>query len=89
MKSAYEIAMERLEKESGPSKKLTEEQKSRIADVEKCFDAKAAELKLDFETRFAAAASLEEFNTLKAEMASALRSVEEKRDREKDAIWNE
>ena len=41
MKSAYELAMERLEKESGPSKKLTDEQKASIADIEELNTIKA------------------------------------------------
>ena len=35
MKSAYELAMERLAEAGGPTKTLTDEQKARIADIEK------------------------------------------------------
>ena len=42
MKSAYEIAMERLEKKA-PIKKLTPEQKARIAEINSLYGSKIAE----------------------------------------------
>jgi hypothetical protein len=42
MKSAYELAMERLEKQS-PSASLSEEQKREIADIESNYRARIAE----------------------------------------------
>ena len=42
MKSAYELAMERLEK-AAPSISLTEEQKKQLAEVESKFKARIAE----------------------------------------------
>lgn len=42
MKSAYELAMERLEK-NAPTQKLTEEQKTRIAEINSLYGAKIAE----------------------------------------------
>lgn len=42
MKSAYELAMERLEKNQ-PTKKLTEHQKERIAEINSLYGAKIAE----------------------------------------------
>ena len=42
MKSAYELAMERLEK-NAPTQKLTEDQKARIAEVNSLYGAKIAE----------------------------------------------
>jgi hypothetical protein len=42
MKSAYELAMERLEKQS-PTHKLTERQKTEIADIDATLRAKIAE----------------------------------------------
>ena len=41
MKSAYELAMERLEKES-PQESLTEEKKELISEIEKKYSAKIA-----------------------------------------------
>jgi hypothetical protein len=42
MKSAYELAMERLEK-SAPVQKLTDDQKARIAEINSLYGAKIAE----------------------------------------------
>jgi hypothetical protein len=42
MKSAYELAMERLEKES-PTEKLTEAQKAEIAEIDSTYKARIAE----------------------------------------------
>ena len=42
MKSAYELAMERLEKQA-PSAKLTEEQRQALAEIDNVYKAKIAE----------------------------------------------
>jgi len=42
MKSAYELAMERLEKKA-PTKKLTEKQKAEIAEINSLYGSKIAE----------------------------------------------
>lgn len=89
MKNAYEIAMERLKAESGAAKTLTDEQRARIADIEKKYDARIAETRLSFEEKMAGATNYEELNALRAELAQTLQGLEEKRDREKDAVWNE
>ena len=86
MKSAYELAMERLEQSSGPSKKLSEDQKQQIAELEKTYDAKIAEMRLSYESKIAVA-DFNEQAALQAEMAEKIKSLEEKRDREKEAVW--
>jgi len=88
MKSAYEIAMERIERESGPQRKLSEAQRLEIAEIEKRYDARIAEVKLNMERECAGAATLEEFQRLQAETASQIQTLEEKRGREKEAAWN-
>jgi hypothetical protein len=45
VKSAYELAMERLEKKA-PSVALTQEQKAQIADIDSTFKARIAEREL-------------------------------------------
>lgn len=87
MKSAYELAMERLEKASGPAKKLTDEQKEAIADIERVYEAKMAERRLEFEPKLAAAPP-DEAEALRAKLAEALASLEAERDAKKDAVWN-
>lgn len=88
MKSAYELAMERLEKASGPTKKLSDAQKAEIAEIEKNYDAKIAETKLSFEERFNTAASAEEFEALRAELAGQIDALETNREKEKETVWD-
>ena len=88
MKSAYELAMERLEKASGPTKKLSDAQKAQIAELEKVYEAKIAEAKLSYEARFQGASSMEELTRFQTELADTLASLETRREKEKEAIWN-
>jgi len=53
MKSAYELAMERL---GGKSQKLTEEQKQAIAEIDAKMKAKVAETEIMFDQQLAAEA---------------------------------
>ncbi|MCC6796711.1 MAG: hypothetical protein IT366_16445 [Candidatus Hydrogenedentes bacterium] len=88
MKSAYEIAMARLEKEKGPSRKLSDEQKAEIAAINKKYDARAAEEKLSFETRMSKAANFEELENLRKEMAASLTTIEEQREKARESVWD-
>ena len=88
MKSAYEIALERLEKESGPAQKLSDSQREEIAAIDRRFDARVAEERLGFDERLSQATSAEELEQVRAEMADTLASLDEKREREKAVVWN-
>ncbi len=88
MKSAYEIAMERLEKESGPAQKLTDEQREKIAAIDKRYDALAAEERMKLDERLSQATSAEELDQFRAEAAEAIASLDERREKEKAAIWD-
>ncbi len=88
MKSAYEIAMSRLEAQE-PGLRLTDEQKERIAAIEsKCrADIAAKELLLRGEmAKASAAGSVDEVEKLQRQLADEIRRLEEKRDREKEAV---
>ena len=88
MKSAYELAMERLESKA-PSLHLTDEQKERIAAVEaKCkADIAAKELLLEGEiAKATAAGATNDIDQLRRQLADEIRRFEEKRDSEKEAI---
>jgi hypothetical protein len=88
MKSAYELAMERLAANE-PAVHLTDEQKSRIADVEaKCrADIAAKELLLHGEMEKArATGEADQIALLQRQLADEMRRCEEKRDRDKNAI---
>lgn len=88
MKSAYEIAMERLEKESGPAQKLTDEQREKIAAIDKRYDALTAEERMKLDERLSQATSAEELDRFRAEAAEAIASLDERREKEKAAIWD-
>ncbi len=90
MKSAYELAMERLNKQSpSPSKPLTAEQKRKIADLDSRYRAKIAEREIALkpgieEARFAGDA--EKADALGAELRDAVRKLQEEMEREKEKI---
>jgi hypothetical protein len=63
MKSAYELAMERLNKTS-PAVKLTAEQKAQIAELESKFKAKVAEREITLKDEIARAAVAGDFETV-------------------------
>lgn len=88
MKSAYELAMERLEREHGPTKKLNDEQKAEIAAIDKKYEAQAAEARLNHDRKLAAVASAAEFEQLQEEFAAELARIDAGREREKEAVWN-
>ena len=88
MKSAYEIAMEKLNAASGPLRALSDEQKERVAEIDKSYDAKIAETKLTYDEKLATAPP-EDAKDLQQELTSELARWEEKRETEKESIWNE
>ncbi len=61
MKSAYELAMERLEKQS-PTAKLTKEQKAEIAEIESTAKAKVAEKEVFLKDQIAKAEAQGKFD---------------------------
>ena len=88
MKSAYELAMERLEAQN-PGLQLNDDQKKRIAEIEaKCkADIAAKELLLQSEmAKETAGGPSEEIARTKRQLADEIRRFEERRDREKDAV---
>ena len=88
MKSAYELAMARLEAKD-PGVLLTEDQKLRIAEIEaKCkADIAAKELLLQGEVaKVAASGVTEEVTQIRRQLADDIRRFETKREREKEAV---
>lgn len=91
MKSAYELAMERLGAEQ-PAVNLTDDQKRRIAEAEaKCkADIAAKELLLRGEMDKArTAGEADQVTQLQRQLSDEIRRIEEKRDREKESIRSE
>ena len=79
MKSAYELAMERLEKQS-PTAVLTEEQKAEIAEIDSTFKARIAEREVFLRDQIAKAASesqVEDVAQLQKQLASEIRRLNE------------
>ncbi len=79
MKSAYELAMERLEKQA-PTAKLTEAQKAEIAGIESLCKAKTAEKEVflrDQITKALAAGQAEEAQSLEKQLAFELKRITE------------
>ena len=63
MKSAYELAMERLEKES-PTQELTDNQKTQLSELSKVYEAKIADKELFLNREIAKAEEAGEFELI-------------------------
>lgn len=86
MKSAYELAMSRLEKTS-PAVQLTLDQKQQIAEVDSSINAKIAEKKIFLEDQITKA-PYQEREALERQLVSEIARLEEKRERDKEKIRN-
>ncbi|HWL53981.1 MAG TPA: hypothetical protein VNQ90_16185 [Chthoniobacteraceae bacterium] len=90
MKSAYELAMERLEKEA-PSVALTDEQKAAIAEIDSRAKAGAAERELFLGEQIAkarAAGQTGEAAAIEKQLASELRRIEADAEEKKERVRN-
>ena len=88
MKSAYELAMERLEKAS-PSISLSENQKKEIAEIDSTFRAKIAEKELflrDQIRKAQSAGNFEEADSLEKQLASEIRRLQDDCEVKKDKL---
>ncbi len=88
MKSAYELAMERLEKKA-PSVALTAEQKAQIAEIDSTFKARIAERDLFLKEQIGKAreaGNLEEADTLQKQLTIDLRRLQEDAEAKKEKL---
>lgn len=88
MKSAYELAMERLEK-STPSVSLTDEQKAQIAEVDSSYRAKIAEKELFLKDQIRTAragGSYDEAESLEKQLAIEIRRLQEDCEEKKEKL---
>jgi hypothetical protein len=79
MKSAYELAMERLERQA-PTQQLTAEQKSAIAEIDSTYRAKIAERELFLKGEIAkemAAGKISDAESLQKQLAMDTRRLHE------------
>jgi len=88
MKSAYELAMERLEKHS-PTAKLTKEQKAAIAEIESAAKAKVAEKEVflkDQMTKATAQGKFDEVLELEQQLVRELRRIHDDAEAKKEKV---
>ena len=88
MKSAYELAMERLEKQS-PTAKLTDEQKREIAEIDSTYKARIAERELFLKEQIAkakAAGQFDEIEPLETQLSRELRRLNEECEAKKEKV---
>ena len=84
MKSAYEIAMSRLEAKS-PTVKLNEVQKAELAEIDSLYESRIAERRVFLEGEIRKANSLEK-DDLQRQLASEITRLEEEREGRKDKV---
>lgn len=88
MKSAYELAMERLQKQT-PSVQLTDDQRREIAEIDSQYRAKIAERELLLEDqirREQASGNIAEIDQLRKQLSSELRRLSEESEQKKEKI---
>jgi hypothetical protein len=88
MKSAYELAMERLEKKA-PSVTLTTEQKEQIGEIDSSYRAKIAEKELFLKDQIRNArggGSVDEAESLEKQLAIEVRRLQEDCEEKKEKL---
>ena len=90
MKSAYELAMERLSKsDPDASKPLTAEKKARLAEIDRVFKGKLAEREIFLKQQLTAALTarkLDEADQVRQQIAGEKTRLEEEREDEKERV---
>ena len=88
MKSAYELAMERLQK-NAPVITLTDDQKAQLAEIDSQFRAKIAEKELFLKeqiTKAIGTGKFDEVEQLQQQLATEKRRLEEDRENKKEKL---
>jgi len=88
MKSAFELAMERLNKDS-PTVKLTEEQKKQMAELDSKYAAKIAEREIFLKTEVAKAVEKGDFEAmeqLQKQLVSTRKSLQVELEEKKEKL---
>ena len=90
MKSAYELAMDRLAKsDPDAAKPLTAEKKSRLAEIDRVFKGKLAEREIFLKKQLDdawSAQNAEEVDKIKKQLVSERARLDEEREAEKDQV---
>ena len=90
MKSAYELAMERLNK-SNPMARLTEEQKKEIAEIDSKYNARIAEREIFLKGEMGKAAAegdFEKLEELEKQMGSEKKAIMAEMEEKKESVRN-
>jgi hypothetical protein len=88
MKSAYELAMERLQKVS-PSSSLTDEQKKELAEIDSKYQAKVAEKELFLKDQIRKAQTegkADDIDSLQKQLVSEVRRLQEECEANKEKL---
>lgn len=88
MKSAYELAMERLQKQA-PTKSLTAAQKAEIADLESLYKSRIAQLEISIGDEIQSAQASEAYekvDELKSRLVQQRARLEEEREEKKERV---
>lgn len=88
MKSAYELAMERLQKQS-PGRKLTADQKAQIAELEIRYKARVAEREIGLKDAISQAAiegNMDEMQKLELQLATEKKKLADELEEKKESI---
>jgi hypothetical protein len=89
MKSAYELAMERLAKSDPSTTKLNPEQKARLAEIDRVYQGKIAEREIFLKQQLQAALAgrkLDDADKLRQQISSEKAKLEEEREEEKERV---
>ena len=90
MKSAYELAMERLSKsDPAASRPMTPEQRTKLAEVDRLYQGKVAEREIFLRQQLEqalAARNAEEVDKIRKQISSEKARLDEERESEKDRI---
>ena len=90
MKSAYELAMEKLQKES-PAQTLSEEKKAKIAELDNLYQSKLAEREVFLGGKIEeakVAGDLEAHQQLERELSSDRKTIAAELEEKKEAVRN-
>ena len=88
MKSAYELAMERLEKAS-PSVSLTDDQRKKIAEIDSIWRAKIAEKEVFLKDQIRKAQNagkFDEVESLEKQLVAEIRRLQEDSEKKKEKL---
>ena len=90
MKSAYELAMERLAKSDPDARRpLSAEQKKRLAEIDRVYQGKTAEREIFLKQQLNAELAAQKFaeaDKIRKQMAQEKARLEEERDEEKERV---